>query len=71
MILRLSVFIYFLLGPSLSWACPACAGSTKEDKTYTVIILGIFILLCYIPYMLIYRLIVKNKNINRVQIKKC
>jgi hypothetical protein len=69
MILRLSVLIYTLLGPSIVLACPACAGSTKEDKTYTVIILGIFILLCYIPYMLIYRLIKKNKDINQIQTK--
>lgn len=47
-------------------ACPGCAGSMDDPyKGNIVYILGGFILLTYIPFYLIYRTIIKNKNFNQ------
>ncbi|MFA5583116.1 MAG: hypothetical protein WDA09_02790 [Bacteriovoracaceae bacterium] len=42
-------------------ACPYCVGSTQDGKdSNTTLVLGIFILAIYIPYIIIYRLIKKH-----------
>lgn len=42
-------------------ACPYCVGSTQDGKdSNTTLVLGIFILAIYIPYVIIYRLIKKH-----------
>lgn len=42
-------------------ACPYCAGSTQDGRdSNTTLVLGIFILAIYIPYIIIYRLIKKH-----------
>ena len=55
-------FILFLCQVNL-WACPTCAGSgNNKADVNTVIILGCFIILTYIPFYLIFRLIKKYQN---------
>jgi hypothetical protein len=50
-------FALFLLVPAAVWACPNCnTGLGEENKPpYTLIILGIFILLIYIPFYMLFR----------------
>ena len=51
--------LLLILSPTLALACPACAGGAANAKInqtpYTVIILGCFILLTYIPFYFIFR----------------
>lgn len=52
------LFSLILFIPSSLLACPACAGGDvgSVSKTpYTVIILGCFIVLTYIPFYLLFR----------------
>lgn len=46
-----------------AYACPGCVGSNPQDK-YLVYILGAFILLTYIPFFFLFRLIKKNQSLN-------
>ena len=60
--LKTALFI-FILSFSV-WACPTCAGSANNDAdNNTVIILGVFIILSYIPGYLVFRLINKYKDL--------
>ncbi len=47
----------YLLVPAAVWACPNCnTGLGEENKPpYTIIILGIFIALIYIPFFILFR----------------
>ena len=50
--------VLFLWGLTLSaWSCPNCAGGTVNDgkPPWTIIILGIFIVLIYIPFFILFR----------------
>ena len=48
-------FIIVLL-PALAWACPNCHALADNSKPpYTLIILGIFIALTYIPMYILFR----------------
>lgn len=59
------LFLFALLIPELAQACPYCAGSLTNPKDqYLVYILGVFVLLTYIPMYFLYRMIKKNKNLN-------
>lgn len=61
----ISLFILVFLLPDLAQACPYCIGSLTNPKDqYLVYILGVFILLTYIPMFFLYRMIRKNKDIN-------
>ncbi|MFL5785913.1 MAG: hypothetical protein ACJ76H_14945 [Bacteriovoracaceae bacterium] len=57
--------IFFLLtifSSSLALACPYCAGSSQGGKdNMTTIVLAGFVLSIYFPYVIIYRLIKKQK----------
>lgn len=56
---------FFLAVPQWALACPACAGSLTNPKDrYLVYILGVFVLLTYIPMYFLYRMIKKNKDLN-------
>ena len=56
------VFAAFItLYSGLALACPGCVGSNPQDK-YLVYILGGFVLLTYIPFYFLFRMIAKNKN---------
>lgn len=48
-----------------AYACPMCAGSDLNpgDK-YLVYILGSFILLTYIPFFFLYKMVIKNRHLN-------
>lgn len=47
-------------------ACPSCMGSMDDPKSGNLVyILGGFIILTYIPFYLIYKTIIKNKNFNQ------
>ena len=55
------IFSIFLMGQA--FACPMCAGSkTRPEDQYLVYILMGFIALTYIPFFIIYRTIIKNRN---------
>ena len=49
-------FIFSLL-PMTVWACPNChtAVSDSNKPPYTLIILGVFICLIYIPFFILFR----------------
>lgn len=50
---------------STAWACPGCVGSMDNPKDgYKVYILMVFIGLIYIPFMMIYKTIIKNRRLN-------
>lgn len=44
-------------------ACPMCSGQDPRDKNY-IYIVGIFILLIYVPMFYLYKTVMKYKNIN-------
>jgi len=50
-----------------AWACPGCAGSMDKSGNYAklVYILGGFILLTYVPFSILYGMIIKNRNFNK------
>lgn len=47
------LFCFFIQLPVL--ACPYCSGSENSRDKYTYIILGIFILLTYIPLSVLFK----------------
>lgn len=50
----------------VSMACPGCIGSMGNEKMGNIVpILAGFILLTYIPFYLIYKTIIKNRNFNQ------
>ncbi len=57
-------FLLFLISFQ-AWGCPGCLASSKDGSAdLTVLILGIFILLCYIPFYALFKTIIKYKDIN-------
>lgn len=54
-----------LFSTQFALACPMCAGSdlNPADK-YLVHILGGFIILTYIPFFLLYKMVIKNRHLN-------
>lgn len=64
-LLTLITFI-FLISDSV-WACPGCAGSMDKSGSYTKItyVLMVFIALTYIPFSILYGMIIKNRNFNK------
>ena len=55
--------LILLFGQAIAWACPYCAGNNQNGKeSNTTLILGLFILACYVPYWVIYRLIKKGRG---------
>jgi hypothetical protein len=62
--------LLFSLFSFAAWACPGCAGGSADNKSMsTVWILGIFILLTYIPFYLLYR-IIKKFDVNKKTVEK-
>jgi hypothetical protein len=52
----LTAFLFF--APFAVWACPNCnnaVGEAANKPPYTIIILGIFIALIYIPFYILFR----------------
>lgn len=50
--LVLFIFIFSLT----AWACPGCAGGINKGGTqWTLIILGTFIVACYVPFYILFR----------------
>jgi hypothetical protein len=65
----LFIFIFSFLSFA-AWACPGCAGGSADNKSMnTIWILGIFIVLTYIPFYLLYR-ITKKFDVNKKSIEK-
>ncbi|MGZ3807426.1 MAG: hypothetical protein ACXVCE_05020 [Bacteriovorax sp.] len=50
-------------------ACPMCSGQDPKDKYYLYVI-GVFILLIYIPMFYMFKTFIKLRNINNNQIQK-
>lgn len=65
MIKTLITLLFSFFISSYAWACPGCVGSVENSKAgYTVYILMVFIGLIYIPFAIIYRMIIKNRDLN-------
>ena len=63
--MKLFFLIYFLLFSHALWACPMCSGSASNPgDQYLVYILAGFILLTYIPFYILYRMVYKNRKAN-------
>lgn len=61
--MKILLTFFFLFFHEAIWACPGCAGSMNNPKdAYLVYILGGFIILVYIPFYLMYRLVKKHRN---------
>lgn len=59
------VTLILLLLTDFALACPSCMGSMDDPKSGNLVyILGGFIILTYIPFYLIYKTIIKNRNFN-------
>lgn len=58
----LLVSLILLSGQAL--ACPTCMSDPETSKTYLIVI-WTFIALIYIPFFLLFRSIIKNRNINK------
>lgn len=52
-----------------AFACPACMGSSPNDKYYLWVI-GAFILLIYFPMFYLFKTIIRLKNINNTDLSK-
>ncbi len=53
------------LVPAMALACPYCMGNGQEGRdSNTTLILSLFILACYVPYWVIWRLIKKGRGPN-------
>lgn len=50
-----------LIFTDVAMACPGCIGSNPRDQ-YLVYILGVFILLTYIPIFYLFRIIKKHRH---------
>ena len=58
--------IYLHLFVVKAYACPTCAGSMGNPQDYNLVfILGFFVLLCYIPLFILYKMAFKHRKIKR------
>ena len=55
--------LLFTLLPRAPLACPMCAANSNTSETTVYVLMG-FIALTYVPFFIIYKLIVKNRNKN-------
>ena len=63
--MRLIVALVFTLYCELIFACPTCIGSGNNPKASNIVyILGGFIVLTYVPFYIIYSMIIKHRNFN-------
>jgi hypothetical protein len=63
--MKITLALLAIISSSTLLACPGCAGSMDDPLAGNVVyILGIFVLLTYIPFYLIYRTIIKHRNAN-------
>jgi hypothetical protein len=59
--------IGLLLIQSPVLACPACAGSLSNPRDNVIVyILMAFIGLTYIPFFILYRMVIKHRNVNKI-----
>ncbi len=66
-ILRTIIGIGFLVSATAALACPYCTGNTQGGKDgVTTMVLGAFILACYVPYAIIWRLIKKGQKMREL-----
>ncbi|MBT3981341.1 MAG: hypothetical protein HOE90_08300 [Bacteriovoracaceae bacterium] len=53
---------------NFAMACPYCAGSNPDARDkYTVFILLIFIVACYVPLAMLFNLMRKNRALNNIE----
>ena len=63
--MRTLIFILSISIGEVINACPGCAGSMSNPKEARIVwILIGFIALTYIPFYLLYRMIIKNRHLN-------
>lgn len=65
--MKYTLLLTLILASSKIMACPGCAGSMENSKQGNLVpILIIFIALTYVPFYLIYKTIIKHRNLNQV-----
>lgn len=65
--MKYQILLALLLISSKIMACPGCVGSMENSKQANLVpILIIFIGLTYIPFYMIYKAILKHRNMNQV-----
>jgi len=58
--------LLFVSSIQYAYACPMCAGSgSNTGDKYIVYILAGFIILTYIPFFFLYKMVIKNRHLNR------
>lgn len=60
-VLSIFFFSFFIMGELM--ACPMCTGQDPRDKYY-IYIIGIFVLLIYVPMFYLFKTAMKHKNVN-------
>lgn len=55
-------FFYLLMQEAM--ACPGCTGTDPRDQV-TIKVVGVFILLIYIPMFLLYKMIYKHRHVSK------
>ena len=59
------LLILFLISNKIM-ACPGCVGSMENSKQSNLVpILCIFVVLTYVPFYLIYKTIIKHRDLNK------
>lgn len=62
-----NVLLALFLISSKIMACPGCAGSMENSKQANLVpILITFIALTYVPLYMIYKAIIKHRNLNKI-----
>lgn len=65
--MKLLALFFLMIFPTLAIACPGCVGSDGGMKDlYVVYVIMGFILLVYIPFFLLYRMIIKNNKAHMI-----
>lgn len=59
-----SLIFLLILFSGQALACPTCMSDPETSKTYLIVI-WTFIFLIYIPFFILFRSIIKNRNINK------
>lgn len=64
--MKYSLALTLILLSSKIMACPGCAGSMENSKQANLVpILIVFIALTYVPFYLIYKMIIKHRNFHQ------
>lgn len=66
MIKKIWLTIFLMILSDKLMACPMCVGDNPNDKYYLWVI-GVFVLLIYIPMFYLFKTLMKHKDINKIE----